>query len=179
MQLKFSTMLFWLFSMAGTTVSGRFHCDACGKRQTTSWIRVNNAIIQVHCKVRFTLGKQEIPARPNSKDVRVGDKLKVVQFQPVIRNNSTPSPKIINFGWHQLGVLWIRNTSISDVRCRKNTKKTGSANKRQASIAVFSGFALRHQSYSHCPWKRQNSESCKISWCSANFNSVTLLNRAV
>ena len=24
------------FQMAGTTVSGRFHCDACGKRQTTS-----------------------------------------------------------------------------------------------------------------------------------------------
>merc|ERR1712136_594934 len=87
--------------MAGTTVSGRFHCDACGKRQTTSLRRVNNAIIQVHCKVRFTLGKQEIPARPNSNEVRVGGKHKVVQFHPVIRNNSTPSPKIINFGWRQ------------------------------------------------------------------------------
>merc|ERR1712136_665379 len=117
MQLKFSTKLFWLFLMAGTTVSGRFHCDACGKRQTTSLRRVNNAIIQVHCKVQFTLGKQEIPARPNSIDVRVGDKHKVVQFHRVIRNNSTPLPKIINFGWHQLGVLWIRNTSQSDVRC--------------------------------------------------------------
>ena len=63
------------------------------------------------------LGNKRYLARPNSKDVRVGDKLKVVQFHPVIRNNSTPSPKIINFGWHQLGVLWIRNTSISDVRC--------------------------------------------------------------
>merc|ERR1719434_258665 len=90
-------MFFWLFSMAGTTVtraardrphledagstvSGRFHCDVCDKRQTTSWRNVNYAIIQVHCKVRFTLGKQEIPARPNSIDVRVGDKLKVVQF---------------------------------------------------------------------------------------------------
>ena len=30
---------------------------------------------------------------------------------------SSPSPKIINFGWHQLGVLWIRNTSTSNVRC--------------------------------------------------------------
>ena len=30
----------------------------------------------------FTLGKQEIPARPNSIDVRVSDKLKVVQFSP-------------------------------------------------------------------------------------------------
>ena len=38
-------------------------------------------------KVRFTLGKQEIPARPNSRDVRVGDKLKVVQFHSVIRNS--------------------------------------------------------------------------------------------
>ena len=35
----------------------------------------------------FTHGKQEIPARPNSEDVRVGDKLKVVQFHPVIRNS--------------------------------------------------------------------------------------------
>ena len=89
-------------------MSGRFHCDACSKRQTTSWRSVNNAASQVHREVWFTLGKQEIPARPNSVDVRVGDKLKVVQFHPVIRNNSTPSPKKINFGWHQLGVLWIR-----------------------------------------------------------------------
>ena len=65
--------------MAGTTVSGRFHCDACGKRQTTSWRSGNNAISQVHCEVWFTLGKQKIPARPNSVDVRVGDKLKVVK----------------------------------------------------------------------------------------------------
>ena len=36
MQIKFSTMFFWLFSMAGSTVSRRFHCDACGKRQPTS-----------------------------------------------------------------------------------------------------------------------------------------------
>jgi len=85
--------------------------------QTTSWRNVNYAISQLRCEVWFTLGKQKIPAIPNSADVRVGDKLKVVQFHPVIRNNSTPSPKIINFGWHQLGVLWIRNTSISDVRC--------------------------------------------------------------
>ena len=84
--------------MAGSTVSGRFHCDACGKRQTTSWRNVNNAIGQVHCEVWFTFGKQEMPARPNSVDVHVGDKLKVAQFHPVIRNNSTPSPKIINFG---------------------------------------------------------------------------------
>ena len=40
-------LLLWLFSMAGTTVSGRFHFDACGKRQTTSWGRVNNAIIHL------------------------------------------------------------------------------------------------------------------------------------
>ena len=44
-------------------------------------------LYQVHCKVRFTLGKQEMPARPNSIDVRVGDKLKVVQFHPVIRSS--------------------------------------------------------------------------------------------
>ena len=36
---------------------------------------------------RSLLGKQEIPVRPNSIDVRVGDKLKVVQFHPVIRNS--------------------------------------------------------------------------------------------
>merc|ERR1712136_209950 len=101
MQLKFSTKLFWLFLMAGTTVSGRFHCDACGKRQTTSLRRVNNAIIQVHCKVRFTLGKQEIPARPNSIDVRVGDKLKVVQFHPVILRCYLDSQYVTN---HALSV---------------------------------------------------------------------------
>ena len=111
----FSTMFFWAFSMAGSTVSRRFHCDACGKRQTTSWRNVNYAISQFRCEVWFTLGKQEIPARPNSVDVRVGDKLKV----PVVRNNSTPSPKMINPGCHQHGVLWIRNTRVG----KKNKKK--------------------------------------------------------
>ena len=147
------------------TISGRikrrkrkFHCDACGKRQTTSWRCVNNAASQVHCEVWFTLGKQEIPARPNSVDVRVGDKLKVVQFHPVIRNNSTPSPNMMNFGWHQLGVLWIRNTSLSDVRCP--VKDTNGWRQSRCSLG-----------------SQHNSESCKIPWCSANFNSVTLLNR--
>ena len=44
MQIMFSTMFFWLVSMAGSTVSSRFHCDACGKRQTKSWWNVNYAI---------------------------------------------------------------------------------------------------------------------------------------
>jgi len=87
--------------------------------QTTSWRNVNYAISQLRCEVWFTLGKQKIPAIPNSADVRVGDKLKVVQFHPVIRNNSTPSPKIINFGWHQLGVLWIRITYKQMFAARK------------------------------------------------------------
>ena len=146
MQIKFSTMFFWLFSVAGTTVSRKFHCDACGKRQTTSWRSGNNAISQVHCEVWFTLGKQKIPARPNSVDVRVGDKLKVVRFPRSFAIISTPSPKIVNFGWRQNGVLWIIGCSLPV----KDTK-TRSANKRLASIAVFSGFALLHQSYSHCP----------------------------
>ena len=93
MQIKFSTMFFWLFSMADSTVSGRFHCEACGKRQTTSWRNVNNAICQVHCEVRFTLGKQEIPARPNSVDVRVGDNLKVLQVHPSIARIQLHHPK--------------------------------------------------------------------------------------
>ena len=151
MQIKFSTMFFWLFSMAGSTVSGRFHCDACGKRQTTSWRNVNNAIGQVHCEVWFTLGKQEIPARPNSVDVRAGDKQKVVQFHPVIRNNSTPSPK--NNKLRLAPTRCSLDSQYVHIRCSLPVKdtKTGSANKRLASIAVFSGFALRHQSYSHCP----------------------------
>ena len=128
------------------TVSGRFHCDACGKRQTTSWRNVNYVISQFRCEVWFTLGKQEIPARPNSVDVRVGDKLKVVQFHPVIRNNSTPSPKIINFGWHQLGVLWIRNTSLSDVRFPWKIRKPGQRTSgwRQSRCSLSSHCVTSH-----------------------------------
>ena len=31
MQIKFSTMFCWLFSMADSTVSSRFHCDGCAR----------------------------------------------------------------------------------------------------------------------------------------------------
>merc|ERR1712136_8718 len=80
MQLEFSTMLFWLFSMAGSTV-------ACAARDRPHLEDASITQLFKSTKVRFTLGKQETPARPNSIDVRVGDKLKVVQFHPVIRNS--------------------------------------------------------------------------------------------
>ena len=147
MQLKFSTMLFWLFSMAGTTVSGRFHCDACGKRQTTSWRRVNNAIIQVHCKVRFTLGKQEIPARQNSIDVRVGDKLKVVQFHPVIRKSvdSTTQNNKLRLAPTRCSL----DSQYVHIRCPlpvKNTKKPGQRTSgwRQSRCSLDSHYVTNH-----------------------------------
>ena len=150
MQIKFSTMFFWLFSMAGSTVSGRFHCDGCGKRQTTFWRSVNNTISQVHCEVWFTLGEQEIPARPNSVDVRVATNLKLYNF--------TRSFAIIQLHqpFYKLRLAPTRcslDSQYVPIRCSLPVErtKTRSANKRLASIAVFSGFALHHQSYSHCP----------------------------
>ena len=132
--------------------SGSFqwhHCVARGKRQITSGRNVNNAITQVHCEVRLTLGKQDTPARPNSIGVREGDKLKVVRFPRSFAITSTPSPKCS------------LDSQCVPIRCSLPVKQqhgagsrrsiSGSANKRLASNAVFSGFALRHQSYSRCP----------------------------
>ena len=81
MQLKFSTMLFWLFSMAGSTVTraarDRPHLeDASITQLFKSTVRSGSL-----------LGNKRYLPRPNSIDVRVGDKLKVVQFHPVIRNS--------------------------------------------------------------------------------------------
>jgi len=98
METKLNTMFFWLFSMAGSTVS------------------LNNAITQVHCKVQLILEKERDTCQTNSIGVRESDKLKVVRFPRSFAIISTPSPKIVNFGWRQHGV-WIRSASISDVRC--------------------------------------------------------------
>ena len=81
----------------------------------------------------------------------VGDKLKVVQFHPVIRSsvNSITQNNKLRLAPTRCSL----DSQYVHIRCSlpvKNTK-TGSANKRLASIAVFSGFASRHQSYSHCP----------------------------
>ena len=76
--------------------------------------------------------------------------------------------------------IWHPKTSVSALRshapCTNGDRVSGCKGwKRLASNAVFSEFALRHQSYTRCLQEQHNSEPCRVP-ASANFNPVTLRN---
>ena len=126
MQLKFSTMLFWLsfqwqapLCLASSTVTraarDRPHLeDASITQLFKSTVRSGSL-----------LGNKK-PARPNSVDVRVGDKLKVVQFHPVIRNSVDSITQ--NNRLRLAPTRFSLDSQYVDIRCPlpvKNTKKPG------------------------------------------------------
>ena len=94
-----------------------------------------------------SLEKQAIPARPNSIDVRVGDKLKVVQFHPVIRkrvDSITQNNKL-----RLAPTRCSLDSQYVHIRCPlpvKNTKKPGQRTngRRQSRCSLDSHYVTNH-----------------------------------